>query len=106
MEMTAAFEFSPQLQLRHDPGSMIRSLDDAANILNAHALAFADREAARFHNQIVHCATHDTAAMLANEFQRWAMQRGLLLANNGKPATESTIGRTRTLDQGPAPTSI
>jgi hypothetical protein len=80
--MTATFEFHPQLRLRHDPDGMIRSLDDAAQILDAYALAFADGEAAVFHNQIMHCATSDTAAMLANEFQRWAMQKRLLIADN------------------------
>jgi hypothetical protein len=79
--MTATFEFNPQLRLRHDPDKMIRSLDDAAQILDAYALAFADGEAAGFHKQIVHCATRDTAAMLANEFQQWAMQKRLLTAD-------------------------
>jgi hypothetical protein len=80
MGMTATFEFDPQLRLRHDPDRTIRSLNDAAQFLNAHALAFADREAAQFHERIMHCA-RDTAAKLANEFQQWARQKHLLNAD-------------------------
>jgi hypothetical protein len=79
MGMAATFEFDPQLRLRHDPDITIRSLDDAAQVLNAHALAFADREAAQFHQRITRCE-RDTAANLANEFQQWARLKHLLSA--------------------------
>jgi hypothetical protein len=78
--MPASLKFVPQLRIRHAPDETIRSLDDAAQFLNAYALAFADREAAQFHTQITHC-TSDTAPKLANDFQQWARHKHLLSAD-------------------------
>jgi hypothetical protein len=73
------FEFNPPLQLCNDPNCKIVSLGEAAELLAAHVLAHADREAARFCDQIKHCTTPEVAEDLANAFRNWAMRKRLVV---------------------------
>ena len=75
----ALFEFHPPLQLCNNPDLTIASLDGAAEVLTAHALAHADGEAARFRDRIKHCTTREAAANLAKTFRDWAVRKRLVI---------------------------
>jgi hypothetical protein len=60
------FEFNPPLQLCNDPNCKIVSLGEAAELLAAHVLAHADREAARFCDQIKHCTTPEVDSRIGS----------------------------------------
>jgi hypothetical protein len=51
-----------------------------AELLAAHALAHADGEAARFRDQIRHCATPEAAANLGSTLRDWAIRKRLVAA--------------------------
>jgi len=74
------FEFHPPLQLCNNHNLTITSLDEAEEVLTAHVLAHADREAAQFRDQIKHCETREAAANLANMFRDWAVRKRLVIA--------------------------
>jgi len=76
----ATYRFNPPLQLRNDPSWTIFSLDEVAELLAAHALAHADGEAARFRDQIKHCATPEAAANLGSTLRDWAIRKRLVAA--------------------------
>jgi hypothetical protein len=68
----ATYRFNPPLQLRNDPSWTIVSLDEVAELL--------DGEAARFRDQIKHCATPETAANLGSTLRDWAIRKRLVAA--------------------------
>jgi len=70
--------FNPLLQLRNDPSRTIVLLDEIAGLLAAHVLAHADGEAARFRDQIKHCATPEAAANLGDTLRNWAIPKRLV----------------------------
>lgn len=72
------FEFNPPLQMCNDPDCKIVSLGEVTELLAAHVLAHADREAARFRDQIKQCTTPEVAEDLANAFRNWAMRKRLV----------------------------
>ncbi len=74
----ATYRFNPPLQLRSDPSWTIVSLDEVAELLAAHA--HADGEAARFRDQIKHCATPEAAANLGSTLRDWAIRKRLVAA--------------------------
>ena len=85
----ATYRFDPPLQLRNDPSWTIVSLDEVAELLAAHALAHSDGEAARYRDQIRHCATPEAAANLGTHCEigpfasAWWLHRCIELAMGG-----------------------
>ena len=71
----ASYAFHPPIHLKHDPDRAIRSLEEAAEIVRAHAGGGAEM----LLEQLDRANSPESAEAAGRAFRAWAAKHGLLL---------------------------